>query len=341
MDSINNNIIFNTIDNGIIILDNDLNILAWNNWLEIRTHIKSNDIVNQNICEAFPYINEKKLKRKIRSVLVTNNASFYTVDPHRYLLKIKSNTIVNKVYESMQQDITIVPYDLEKGYVCLYIYDNTKFCETHYKLEQLNSELKDLSYRDSMTQSHNRRYFYEQSSKMLSLAKRDNHDICIIILDIDKFKNINDNYGHSIGDDVIIRLANGLKEHVRTSDIIARFGGEEFVILLYNTSLKNAEIVAEKIRNDVKNITIGTNDEENIHFTVSLGVSKYSDSLDSYDIEHTITRADKCLYIAKESGRDQSISETYLGASTFDSDFDRADIKCKEKEPTSIHIIEK
>lgn len=339
MESINNNIIFNTIDNGIIVLDSNLTVLAWNNWLEIRTNIKSEDILDKNICEEFDYINKKKLERKIKSVLITKNASYYTVDPHRYLLKIKSNTIVNKVYESMQQDITIVPYDIEKGYVCLYIYDNTKFCETNYKLEQLNSELKDLSYRDPMTQSYNRRYFYEQSSKMLSLAKRDGHDICIIILDIDKFKNINDQYGHSVGDDVIIMLANELKTHVRNSDIVARFGGEEFVIFLYNTNLQNAEIISEKIRYDVKGLTIKLNEKENLNFAVSLGVAKYSEVLDA-DIEHTITRADKCLYVAKESGRDKSVSESFLGASIVDQDFERSDIKYKEKELTEIKIIQ-
>lgn len=312
MNSINNNIIFNTIDNGIIVLDRDLNILAWNNWLEIRTHIKAEDIINKNICEEFDYINVKKLTRKVKSVLITKNPSFYTVDPHQYLLKIKSNSIVNKIYELMQQDITIVPYDAQKGYVCLYIYDNTNFCEINYKLEELNSELKALSYTDPMTQAYNRRYFYEQSSKMLSLAKRDKHEICIIMLDIDKFKNINDDYGHSVGDEIIIMLANELKEHVRTSDIVARFGGEEFVVFLYNTNLDNAEIIAEKMRNDIEKLKLKLSHEVTLGFTVSLGVAKYSDVLDLHDIEHTITRADKCLYIAKENGRNKSVSQRDL-----------------------------
>ena len=309
MDSITNNIIFNTINNGIIVLDKDLNIKAWNSWLEIRTHIEAKDIINKNICEEFSYINEKKLKRKIRSVLITNNPSFYSVDPHRFLINIKSNTIVNKVYESMQQDITIIPYDLEKGLVCMYIYDNTKFCETHYKLEQLNTELKDLSYRDPMTHAYNRRYFYEHSSKMLSLATRDKYEICIIILDIDKFKNVNDVYGHSVGDEVIIELSNLLKEHVRNSDIVARFGGEEFVIFLYNTNLENAGIIAEKIRLDIEKIDINLENNEILNFTASFGIAKYDENLDKDNIESTITRSDKCLYVAKETGRNRVVSE--------------------------------
>ncbi len=304
MDSINNNIIFNTINNGIIILDEDLNILAWNKWLEIRTNLKSEDMIKKNICDEFTYIKKNKLNRKIKSVLITNNSSFYTINPHQYLIKIKVNTIIDKIFESMQQSITIVPYDIEKKHVCLYIYDNTKLCETNYKLEKLNEELKDLSNRDPLTHSYNRRYFSEISNKMLSLSMRNGNDLSIIILDIDKFKNINDTYGHSVGDKVIISLANNLEANIRESDVVARFGGEEFVILLNNTNLENSVIIAEKIRKKIEEIEII--DGENIlKFTASFGVAKYDDELDAEKIEYTITRADDALYLAKENGRNQ------------------------------------
>ena len=306
MESINNNIIFNTINNGIIILDENLNILAWNNWLEITTKLTSKEMVNQNICDKFDYINKTKLKRKIKSVLVTNNSAFYTIDPHEYLIDIKVNTIIDKIFESMQQNITIVPYDIEKRQVCLYIYDNTKLCETNYKLEKLNVKLKDLSNRDPLTHLYNRRYFAEISNKMLALSLRNDNNLTIIILDIDKFKSINDTYGHSVGDNVIITLARELENNIRDSDLVARFGGEEFVILLNNTDLDNSVNIAEKIRKRIEKIEI--KDDDNIlKFTASFGVAKYDDNLDNGKIEHTITRADNALYIAKENGRNQVI----------------------------------
>lgn len=304
MDFINNNIIFETINNGIIILDEDLNILAWNKWLEVRTNKKSSEMIGKNICKEFDYINENKLKRKIKSVLVTNNASFYSIDPHKFLIDIKVNTIVNKVFESMQQDITIVPYDIEKKLVCLYIYDNTKLCEINYKLEELNDKLKELSNCDPLTNVYNRRYFSEISNKMLSLTTRNSHDLGIIILDIDKFKNINDTYGHGLGDKVIIALAQNLKEIVRDSDIVSRFGGEEFVILMYNINLENAQNVAEKIRQHIEAIEIIDNDLT-LRFTVSLGVALYDEAIDNKNLEYTLKRADKALYMAKQNGRNQ------------------------------------
>ncbi len=303
---INNDIIFNTIDNGIIILDEELNILAWNRWLELKTHIKKADIINKNICEQFPYISEEKLKRKIKSALVTANPSFYSVDPHKFLIKIQSNSIVDKVYKFMRQDITLVAYDLEKKYVCLYIYDNTKFYETSAKLEELNEELQELSNRDPLTHSYNRRYFSDVSQKMLNLASRANHSLSVIILDIDNFKNINDNYGHSIGDNVIITLARSLEEYVRTSDVISRFGGEEFVILLYNVSLPNGKKIAEKIRKNIENLKIETK-QGDVQFTLSLGVAQYDKEQDFNNLEHTISRADKALYLAKSGGKNQVI----------------------------------
>ena len=303
---IKNDIIFNTIDNGIIILDEKLNIVAWNHWLEIRTNIKEDEIKNKNICEQFPYVNEKKLKRKIKAVLVTKNPSYYSVDPHKFLIDIKINSITDNIFESMQQDITIVPYDVENKLVCLYIYDKTSLYKTNFKLEKLNVELRDLSNRDPMTRSFNRRYFYEESNKMLSLSLRNNQDISLVILDIDKFKNINDTYGHSIGDDVIILLARKLEEFVRNSDVVFRFGGEEFVILLNNACIDNGYNVIEKIRKKIEELEIDTK-KGKLHFTISAGVSQFCELVDVSDIENTLKRADDALYIAKENGRNKVV----------------------------------
>ena len=327
MDNLKDDIIFNTIDNGILILDENLSIKAWNRWLEIHTHMKLEDVQNKNICELFPTINEKTLKRKITSVLVTNSPSFYSTYPHQYLLKIKLSNITDSIYDSMQQNVTLAPYIKKEKLVALYIYDKTTFCETNAKLAALNKELKELSYRDPMTQAYNRRYFYEETTKMLSLSTRENTESCIIILDIDHFKIVNDTQGHSVGDEVIITLAKLLLTHVRQSDVVARFGGEEFVIFLYNSNLKNAQIVAEKIRKDIENVEIPLENGSKLHFTASFGVARFNSKLDNENIEHTISRADQCLYVAKDSGRNKVITESYLGAAIFNKEIKRASIK--------------
>lgn len=305
--TINSNLIFNTVNNGIIILDENLDVLAWNKWLEISTKVQDKEIIGKNICEYFPYINEKKLKRKAKTVLVTNNPSFLSLSTNNFLLDIPVSNVTNKVFESMQQDITILPYDLEKKYICIYIYDNTQMCEVNQKLEKLNDELIDMSHRDPLTQIFNRRYFAEQSEKIKSYSQRNkNIPFSLITLDIDKFKNINDTYGHMVGDEVIIKVAHIIEEEVRNSDIVARFGGEEFVMLLQDCDLKNAYNVAEKTRKDIENASIEIITNKKIKFTVSLGVAQF-DSRDNDNIESTLSRADKALYEAKNNGRNQTV----------------------------------
>lgn len=304
MELLDNNIIFNTIDNGILILDEELNVKAWNKWLEIKTNIKKDEILEKNICEEFDYIDKRKLTRKIKSVLITNHSSFFSVEPHKYFIKINTSSIIGKIFDTMRQDVTIVPYDVEKRLVCLYIYDHTKLHESSEKLKILNSELKELSSRDPLTHLYNRRYFAEFSQRMQNLSIRYSHDISIIILDIDNFKNINDSYGHSVGDSVIISLANILTDNVRKSDVVARYGGEEFVILLYNTGLDFGKVIAENIRKDVEESTVNYK-KEKVKFTVSIGIAQFNLKEDVKKIENTINRADKLLYAAKTNGKNR------------------------------------
>jgi diguanylate cyclase (GGDEF)-like protein len=176
--------------------------------------------------------------------------------------------------------------------------------KNHLKMQDIQNELKTLSSTDPMTKLYNRRYFTEISEKILKLSKREKNYLSIIILDIDNFKNINDIYGHSVGDKVIISLANKLSELQRTSDIICRYGGEEFIILLPSTNQENAKIVAEKIRKSVESLIITLSFDKNITFTISLGVS-HIDLENEDNIEEGLKRADRALYKAKESGKNR------------------------------------
>lgn len=307
MDLVNNNVIFNSVDNGIIILDEHLNILAWNRWLEVLTQLDEEHIVGNNICELFSYINEKKLKRKLKSVLVTKTPSFYNVNPNKYLIQIPLESITNNIYTFMQQNVTIVPYDEEKKQVCLFIYDTTRLCETNHKLEKVNDDLLEMSHKDPLTHLFNRRYFTTQSEKLKSYAQRNELDLSLIVLDIDKFKNINDTYGHLSGDEVIIHLAGILESNVRTSDIVARFGGEEFVILLQDCNGKNTFDVANKIKLEVERSLVVLPSEQKLNYTISLGIAQFDKERDDDNLEHTFARADNALYKAKTGGRNSAI----------------------------------
>ncbi|MEA3383556.1 MAG: diguanylate cyclase [Campylobacterota bacterium] len=183
--------------------------------------------------------------------------------------------------------------------------------KTQLKMQELQDELRVLASTDHMTKLYNRRYFTKISEHTLDLAKRDKNYVSVIILDIDKFKNINDTYGHQIGDEVIIELANKLREFQRKSDIVCRYGGEEFVILLPNTSIDGAFKVAQKIRKDIELLSIKVDNNKDLNFTISLGVSQVSFD-DEINIEASLKRADTALYKAKDSGRNMVCIERLI-----------------------------
>jgi len=172
------------------------------------------------------------------------------------------------------------------------------------KYNDMVKELKMLASTDPMTKLYNRRYFTEISAHTLDLMKREKENLSIIMLDIDKFKNINDIYGHQMGDEVIITLANKLIQHQRKSDIICRYGGDEFVILLPNTSVDGASVLVQKTIEDIESLTISFPLNKDIKFTLSVGVSQV-DLENESTIELALKRADNALYDAKTSGRNK------------------------------------
>ncbi len=158
---------------------------------------------------------------------------------------------------------------------------------------------------DSLTGLYNRRQLFNLGQIEFSRACRYNHSISVIMLDIDFFKKVNDVYGHLIGDQVLQQIANCCRSVLRTSDIIGRFGGEEFVILLPETSIKLAKNIANRIRLLVLDKPIVT-DRGNVSVTVSLGISSMEGDCDSR-LEWVIDQADQALLKAKDLGRNRVV----------------------------------
>jgi len=172
------------------------------------------------------------------------------------------------------------------------------------KQHQINKIMQDQAARDYMTKLYNRRYFMASSGYILDLARRNATQISLVMLDIDNFKHINDTYGHQVGDETIIAIANLMKEKSRKSDIIARWGGEEFLILLPETDISGAKVIAEKIRRGVTELSVDIGEQKSICFTVSIGVAEVNVDTE-INLEAGISRADAALYEAKESGKNR------------------------------------
>ena len=181
------------------------------------------------------------------------------------------------------------------GVLCV----STDITEIYFTQKQLEIE----ATTDPLTGLFNRRFFFKLADKYLSESIRHSKPLSLIMLDIDFFKEINDKYGHPIGDKVIQFIASKTKSLLRKEDIIARVGGEEYLVLLPNTSGKAAELIAEKIRAYIDSESVFGDWTGIIYPKISLGVSTYTEG--DFYFNEIYARSDKALYQAKFTGRNK------------------------------------
>lgn len=172
-----------------------------------------------------------------------------------------------------------------------------------FELDQNRAQLLNMATRDSLTHVHNRRFFMESFELETARALRTDSPLAVLMIDVDDFKSVNDQYGHALGDSVLQKVARACADMVRSYDVLARLGGEEFVVLLPSISLTAACDVAERLRAAVEGLSILTDSGAPIKVTISLGVG----FLDSTTLDHQslLNLADQALYRAKRSGKNR------------------------------------
>ncbi len=184
---------------------------------------------------------------------------------------------------------------------------NRQLAAQNTLLQSMNSALELLASTDSLTGLSNRRTLLELGTKECIRAERFQHPLSVLMVDIDHFKSVNDNWGHSVGDQVICAVADTCRQRMREGlDVVARLGGEEFVVMMPETSAVNAHLIAESLRQAVQERQVSTEDGDPVSFTVSIGVSTLCPGGESF--EQLLNHADKALYKAKQSGRNQTQS---------------------------------
>lgn len=181
------------------------------------------------------------------------------------------------------------------------IYAFTKFSGDIYVTHK---ELKILANTDSLTKILNRRVLYEQGVEEFSLASKYDFEFSLILFDIDFFKNVNDQFGHPIGDILLQQLTELITENIRKEDIFSRYGGEEFALLLRKTNKQTGYHIAEKLLHIIEGHSFIIEDHL-INITVSIGISQFSKEYPGFD--HMMKTADRALYQAKSLGRNQVV----------------------------------
>jgi diguanylate cyclase (GGDEF)-like protein len=168
--------------------------------------------------------------------------------------------------------------------------------------KKVEKALEELAVTDPLTGLFNRRHFFNIAEFLLAEATRYKHPLSLIILDIDHFKQVNDTYGHAVGDEAIKLLSATIKTLIRASDVAARFGGDEFVLLLPETNLEQAVKFADRLRFSLKDKTFSASQIQ-FHFTISIGVAGFL--VPSNSVDELLEHADRALYAAKQEGKNQ------------------------------------
>ncbi len=297
--------LLDSIEVGIAVLDRNFNVQVWNKFLENHGAKKAEAIIGDSLFSHFPEIEEKWLRTKVDPVFNLKSPVFIIWEQRPYLFKFGCNRPVTSAAEFMYQNVTMFPIVDKRGNVerfCMLVYDVTEQALGKRGMEHLNEELKTASRVDGLTGLYNRRYWQERFDEMHKLCVRREKPSTALMLDIDHFKRINDTYGHQAGDKVIKMLAALIKRCVRETDLAGRYGGEEFAIILNDSSVEDAKIVAQRIRQLAKRLVV-EHEGESISFTVSLGLAQFSP--DFKGAMAWLECADQALYEAKENGRNQ------------------------------------
>lgn len=229
-----------------------------------------------------------------------------------------SGTIVNRRKDGSeyQEEQTIAPVLDENGAITHFIAIKQDVTEQRRiqaelaarmtEIESLNGQLREQAVRDPLTGLHNRRYLEEMMKRDFSRADRSGESLVVAMIDVDHFKRINDAHGHAVGDRVLLQLAEVLLAHVRSSDLVCRFGGEEFVVVMPHAEMPGASKRAEKWRTAFAARAVEGREGAVVSCTISIGLARYRDAGEPFSA--CLKRADEALYAAKDAGRDRVAS---------------------------------
>lgn len=298
-----NKVLYNILDNvseGIVVLNDEFEVVFWNNSMEIITSSTLEEVLKKHIYFVLPKINTKYIASALNTVMSSGCKMFFSATMHKDMLNVKGNfnLKVSRFDENRSRFLLLEFTDVTNQFIQVsrlkdYIKGLNK---ANKQLKEQEKIIRNLAYYDNLTGVANRTLFYELAEKFLSNAKRNKSIIGLMFIDVDKFKSINDTFGHKAGDEVLIKVADILNSAVRKSDIVARHGGDEFLILLpYIKDYSNYQKIITRINND-KNKKINYEGKE-INISLSVGVSFYPDNGDT--IDKLIAEADKAMYIDK------------------------------------------
>jgi diguanylate cyclase (GGDEF)-like protein/PAS domain S-box-containing protein len=302
---------FDTLSEGIVILDGSSRAIMVNKSVREMTGLSNEQFIGKDP-DQFTWLRsqeselESPWKTAIRSKEAVLGKSFALDNTKQGLRKVVVNCAPILDAKKTSRGCMVTFNDVSaleeaRDHLMEVLSD---LATSKHQLESQNGELERLASRDSLSGCLNRRAFFERYERLFSNAQRSSAQLTCIMADIDKFKSINDNHGHAVGDQVIKEFARILQDEVRGSDLVARYGGEEFCIVLVGTDLGTAGRLADRIRIRVEQFCGKATAIADMRVTASFGVS--SIKLGAINAAAMVDQADQALYVAKQTGRNKT-----------------------------------
>jgi len=296
---------------GTIVVDQNLNIVIWNTYLEQFTHITKEQSIGQKIQHICPRFGEQIFYEILQKTLFFGQRRFCSGALHYTFIMPANNSQDDIIRQNMQ--IGPVYYN-DNTYALIQIIDITNHLNRVYQLKNVIKALevenkqikvserinKHHALHDSLTKLPNRTLLGEQLNQALSYARRNKQILAVLFLDLDEFKQVNDNFGHPYGDELLRGAAERLQSCIRKSDLLSRLGGDEFIIVLSQIKTKqDASIIAQKVIRAFE-LPFAIYDQTVI-ISISIGISLYP--VDTLDAEDLIKKADLAMYLVKKSNK--------------------------------------
>lgn len=292
------------INEGIVILNTDRTITYWNPFMEKMTGKKQVQVMGQNINEVIPHLSYRFFDRAVERLIADGTPAFFSAAMHRQMIdsEQKVNLKMNRLKEGSRVAILLEFIDVTNQFLRI-----DQLRDAVRQLSSLNNELKQkekviekLAYYDQLTGVANRALFERYAEKYIKHAKASDQMLGLMFVDVNEFKSINDTYGHNTGDKVMTRVAGMLTESIRKEDIVCRYGGDEFLVLLPDIgSYENYWAIRKRLKNLADGRII--QDGLEIILSLSIGVSFFPD--DGETIEELVLKADQFMYANKNTYR--------------------------------------
>ena len=294
--------IFDASPDAIVMFDINYRILIASKSANEVLGFEGDCLVGENILQFFVDKESKRIEKNIRRVFNENN-----IGTTNYRGKKNNNSTIYEVNSRAIKDdngnsinLVSIIRDVTQKVILEEVLEarEKQYKELAKELELKNISLSERVSIDNLTGIKNRYYFDERIKEEVDLAKRQKASFSLLLFDLDHFKLVNDNFGHDVGDKVLKRVTDAVSKIIRSYDIFARWGGEEFVVLMPNTTEAEAVPAAEKIRKTVEDISHP--DIEKITISIGIAIWEADD-----DVDQIFVKADKALYTAKNQGRNR------------------------------------